>query len=436
MAHRQEFLLPDLGEGLTEATVVEWLVEEGQRVELNDPLVSVETAKAVLELPSPFAGVVLTLVGAAGETVSVGSPLVVIETQAPADAARGSDDSGPAHEVLVGPGPTGDLSVRRRRRRTVGAPPAAGAPPTWGTSTSSPVVRRRAAALGVELSGVKGTGVGGRITRADVEAAGAAKTAHPRAAVEPAGPGVAHHDGTTRVRADPIRRAMAKAMVLAVRGVPHAGTWTSLDAGAALDLVRSVKQESAGGAAMAPVTLLAIIAAAVVQGAREQPILNASWDAGTEEIVFHEHVNLGMATASPKGLIVPNVKMADELALPDLSGAIAALTAKATAGRCTVADMTGGTITISNIGSKADVGPGWPIINPPEAAIIGVGRVKRRPWVVDDQVLPRDVLELSISIDHRLIDGVQSCTFLETVARYVANPALLLYRDAARRPGS
>lgn len=435
MSNYEEFRLPDLGEGLTEATIVEWFVVEGQEVALNDPLLSVETAKAEVELPSPFAGTVVKRSVAEAEIVPVGASLLTIAVTSDAVTADATDERQPAN--LVGSGPTGDLAVRRRRAKPAPGPrpsPTKDPGDARGGSTRSPLVRRLAADLGVELAALSGTGVGGSVTRADVEEAArsgpgdisGAAAGHGSAPVSPLA-------GETRIKADPIRRAMARTMTRSVTEIPHAGTWTSVDVTDALAFIRATRQR-AGDETATPLSLLSLVASAVVQGVAEQPILNASWDSDHEEIVFHGEVNLGIAAASPRGLIVPNLKSAQRLSMHDLAEGLADLLREAAAGRCSVEDLTGGTITISNIGSKANVGPGWPIINPPEGAILGVGRVNRRPWVVDDAVMPRHILELSISIDHRLINGVESCTFLETVANYVASPALLLYVISGRAP--
>jgi 2-oxoisovalerate dehydrogenase E2 component (dihydrolipoyl transacylase) len=439
MASVQRFLMPDIGEGLTEGTVIEWLVTLGQEIALNAPLVVVETAKATVELPSPYAGTVQALLAQENESVPVGAPLVEIadrsaEGTAPAAvghqtsaAATGSDNGQGQAEMLVGSGPHGDLAVRRRRQRAPspqGAPadsttttPAAPASPVRG-ATSNPLVRRLAGELGVDLNGITGSGPAGSVTRGDVLVAADRRSAEPERAIAPP------TDAAQRIHADPIRRRTAQRMVESYREIPHSGTWTTVNVTPALDFIASV---NAGGDPAQRLNLNALIAAAIVRALVEQPILNSSWDAEHDDILIHPNVNLGVATASMRGLVVPNIKHAQRLSLAELSAAIRQLTENARQGRATPADLTGGTATFTNIGAKANVGPGRPIIKPPECVIVAAGRVNRRPWVVEDQLAIADLLELSISIDHRIIDGLEAATFLETIANYVGSPARLLY---------
>ncbi|MDQ1749786.1 MAG: hypothetical protein QOE71_842 [Pseudonocardiales bacterium] len=369
----QRFLMPDLGEGLTEGTVIEWLVSEGDTIELNQPLVVVETAKASVELPSPYSGTVRTLFVAQDQTVDVGTVLVdVVDPNSPDDQehpqTRETDTSSDdGSTMLVGSGPHLDFAVRRRRPR-----PATAAPP-------EPIV----------------------------------------AAAQPESSGYA----TSRIHADSLRRGTAARMVRAMREIPQAGTWTTVNVTPTLQFVQDANAEATPESR---INILTVIAAAMTQALVEQPIMNSSWDSDTDDILLHSDVNLGIATASPRGMLVPNVKRTQTMSLPALGGAIRELVEKARRGECTPADVTRGTATITNIGAKANVGPGVPMLNPPECVILAVGRVNRRPWVVAEQLIIADLLEISFSIDHRIVDGVQPATFLESIANYVGDPSTLV----------
>lgn len=369
----QRFLMPDLGEGLTEGTVIEWLVSEGDTIELNQPLVVVETAKASVELPSPYSGTVRTLFVAQDQTVDVGTVLVdVVDPNSPDDQehpqTRETDTSSDdGSTMLVGSGPHLDFAVRRRRPR-----PEPAAPP-------EPIV----------------------------------------AAAQPESSGYA----TSRIHADSLRRGTAARMVRAMREIPQAGTWTTVNVTPTLQFVQDANAEATPESR---INILTVIAAAMTQALVEQPIMNSSWDSDTDDILLHSDVNLGIATASPRGMLVPNVKRTQTMSLPALGGAIRELVEKARRGECTPADVTRGTATITNIGAKANVGPGVPMLNPPECVILAVGRVNRRPWVVAEQLIIADLLEISFSIDHRIVDGVQPATFLESIANYVGDPSTLV----------
>jgi 2-oxoisovalerate dehydrogenase E2 component (dihydrolipoyl transacylase) len=369
----QRFLMPDLGEGLTEGTVIEWLVSEGDTIELNQPLVVVETAKASVELPSPYSGTVRTLFVAQDQTVDVGTVLVdVADPNSPDDQehpqTRETDTSSDdGSTMLVGSGPHLDFAVRRRRPR-----PAAAASPETIVAAAQP-----------ESSGY----------------------------------------ATSRIHADSLRRGTAARMVRAMREIPQAGTWTTVNVTPTLEFVQDANSRAAPESRM---NILTVIAAAMTRALVEQPIMNSSWDSDTDDILLHSDVNLGIATASPRGMLVPNVKRTQTMSLPALGGAIRELVEKARRGECTPTDVTRGTATITNIGAKANVGAGVPMLNPPECVILAVGRVNRRPWVAAEQLIIADLLEISFSIDHRIVDGVQPATFLESIANYVGDPSTLV----------
>lgn len=446
---REVFLLPDVGEGLVEAEIVGWKVAVGDTVVLNQPLVDVETAKATVELPSPFAGTVVELHHAVGDVVEVHKPLVTIETDASAPAAAATPAATPTAEpiektreaVLVGYGVGDEGSATRTRRRrgapapvvpapVVPAPVAApGAPALAPRST--PPVRLYAKQHGIDLAGVRGTGRDGLITRADVEAllAGAPTLA-------PSRPPVTGPSTTTRfvghdlapwssgpeVERIPVRgvlRSMAEAMTQSAFSAPHAAVWVRLDATRTMELLASLKERPAlAGVRLSP---LAIVAMAVCDAARHFPGVNSSFDADKGEVVVRRVVNLGIAADTPRGLIVPNVKGADRLDLVGMARALNALVDTARAGTTAPNDMLGTTITITNVG-PFNVDAAVPILPPGTGAIVAFGRVAPAPWVVDGEVAVRQVTELAMSFDHRQVDGALASRVLRHVADYLEDP--------------
>ncbi len=443
---REVFLLPDVGEGLVEAEIVGWKVAVGDTVALNQPLVDVETAKATVELPSPFAGTVVELHHAVGDVVEVHKPLVTIETAASAPAAPAAPPAAEPIEktreaVLVGYG-VGDEGAATRTRRRRGAPaPVATAPvapaPVAASGApalaprSTPPVRLYAKQHGIDLAGVRGTGRDGLITRADVEAllAGAPTLA-------PSRPPVTGPSTTTRfvghdlapwssgpeVERIPVRgvlRSMAEAMTQSAFSAPHAAVWVRLDATRTMELLASLKERPAlAGVRLSP---LAIVAMAVCDAARHFPGVNSSFDADKGEVVVRRVVNLGIAADTPRGLIVPNVKGADRLDLVGMARALNALVDTARAGTTAPNDMLGTTITITNVG-PFNVDAAVPILPPGTGAIVAVGRVAPAPWVVDGAVVVRQVTELAMSFDHRQVDGALASRVLRHIADYLEDP--------------
>jgi pyruvate dehydrogenase E2 component (dihydrolipoamide acetyltransferase) len=452
----QEFRLPDLGEGLTEGEILQWLVAVGDEVKLNQPIVEVETAKAAVEVPSPYAGIVTALLHEAGETVDVGMPIIRIETGAGenqpvrddvsdalvptavaenppgAPSAPGSPEPPARTSVLVGYGPRHGAAVRRPRRPVI-EKDGVTEPPVLGRSRESgvavgdraraaaqqgvlakPPVRKLAKDLGVDLTDIQGTGPGGIVTREDVQAASPGIAA----AVAPA-----NAEDEQRIPIKGVRKHTAAAMVASAFTAPHASTYVAVDVTPTMELRSrlSVLPEFAE----VKVSPLLLVARALLNAVRRHPEINASWDEAAQEIVIRRRVNLGIAAATPRGLIVPNIKDAGSLRLPELAAELQGLTSTARDGKTSPADFTGGTITITNVGVFG-VDGGTPILNPGEAAILCVGAISERPWVHDGAVSIRQVCELSLSFDHRMVDGQLGSQFLADVGRQLADPAVLL----------
>jgi 2-oxoisovalerate dehydrogenase E2 component (dihydrolipoyl transacylase) len=428
---RREFTMPDVGEGLTEAEIISWRVQPGDPVAVNQVICEIETAKAAVELPCPYTGTVRELLAQPGVTIDVGTPIIAIETAeaAPAQAAGAKVAEADADEgiaTLVGYGPRPG-SVTRRPRRGSTRPPAAAAPAPapegpgaqrngdgGAAPLAKPPVRKLAKDLGVDLRSLSGSGEGGVITRADVEAAAA-----PAPARAPA-PSVGG------VRREPIR-GVRKATAAAVAGsaftAPHVTEFLAVDVTATMELrdrLRATREY-----AEVKLTALAFVAKAVCLAAKRTPEVNASWDENAGEIVYYDRVQLGIAAATPRGLIVPKVRDADTLSLRELAVALAGLTETARSGKTPPADLVGGTFTITNVGVFG-VDTGTPIINPGESAILAVGAIKPMPWVVDGELAVRTVCQLALSFDHRLIDGEQGSRFLADVGALLTDPGLAL----------
>lgn len=496
MADR-DFLLPDLGEGLTEGEIVSWLVSVGDTVEIDQPVAEVETAKAVVEVPSPFAGVVTVLHGQPGEEVEVGKPLVTIAEDGDAPAAPAADadpaqagaapSGGPGHvsrdaqagdavpspaaevdddggsgNVLVGYG-TGAAGRSRRRRPSAGPAgttgPAAGAPPAapaapapapaaparQGRPLAKPPVRKLAKDLGVDLAAVPGSGPDGIITRDDVRAFTDGAAAAPAPAPVPAG----SDDGTGTARAEEgvvvttpdreplrsappndlveripvkgVRKAIARQMTRSRSEIPEATTWVDVDA---TDLW-ALRQDLNASQDLVKVSPLAIVMRAVVAGLREFPEVNATLDTEANEIVLQHFVNLGFAAQTDAGLMVPVIHRADRLSVLGLAEQLNRLASAARDRSVSPEEMSGGTFTVSNYGSFG-VDGGAAVINHPEAAILGVGRIVDRPWVHKGKVKARKVMQLSIAFDHRICDGGEAAGFLRFVADCVESPTTML----------
>jgi 2-oxoisovalerate dehydrogenase E2 component (dihydrolipoyl transacylase) len=449
MADLKQFLLPDIGEGLTEAEIIKWDVAPGDTVTINQTLVEIETAKAAVELPSPYAGVVTALHVSAGDTVDVGRPIITIDT-APDGAASNNTDATDAtvpngvhgegrEPVLVGYGPKSDGPSRRRSRTgTAVAPdpgwsepepiaaatasPVSSAPPA-GPALAKPPVRLLAKNLGVDLHEVIPTGPNGTVSRVDVEqAANGASAGSTGAGPTRATP---RHgaERETRVPVRGVRRATAAAMVASAFTAPHVTVFQTVDVSAMMALrERIAARREFSGIKVSP---LALVAKAVMIAVAAASELNATWDDAAGEIVIKHYLNLGIAAATPRGLMVPNIKDADGLSLRDLAVALGELTDAARAGTTQPADLVGGTFTITNIGVFG-VDAGTPILNPGESGILAFGAISRRPWVVDEQVVPRWVTTLAVSFDHRIVDGELGSRFLGAVAAILGDPGLAL----------
>ena len=512
---RRQFKLPDVGEGLTEGEILQWFVQVGDHVTTNQTLVEIETAKAAVELPSPYEGEVVELLASVGEMIDVGAPIITIETEpggspsVPAPAAPvepaaqtaqagvaeamggaagvsveepkieagliGGEAPGGRTAVLVGYGPRTTTAKRRPRRavhesgpRATPAPdPAAevlggplgteGVKPTryagvefgrliearespYGGDAvpartisvaeqgdagrvivlAKPPVRKLAKDMGVDLRTVTPTGPGGSITRADVSAA--------------AGPGAVALGGQSRsstareerIPVKGVRRMTAQAMVESAFTAPHVTEFLTVDATRTMDFVEQLKRHpSMQGLKVSP---LLVVAKAVCLAARNTPECNASWsvdETGAQEIVLKGYVNLGIAAATPRGLLVPNLKDADAMSWPEMAAALNQLSATAREGRTAPADMAGGTITITNVGVFG-VDTGTPIINPGQSAILAFGAVRPMPWVVDGQIVPRQICTLALSFDHRIVDGAAGSRFLVDVGRVLEDPLTAL----------
>ncbi|MBW6437196.1 2-oxo acid dehydrogenase subunit E2 [Actinoplanes hulinensis] len=418
------FLLPDLGEGLTEAEIVRWLVAEGDVITVDQPVAEVETAKAVVEVPSPHAGRVTTRHAAEGTTLDVGAPLITVAAPDAADTYREEERAGSGN-VLIGYGtsPT-TASGRRRRPRghdTAAAPAPAGRPATVPVAPTppkrpaaaplvlSPLVRRLARENGVDLSVLHGTGPGGVITRRDVESA----TRTP----EPATPAA----GERRVPLSGFRKAVSAVLTRSRAEIPEATVWVDVDATALWEL-----RERTRGDAGSP-GLMAYVARFVVAGLREYPVFNARLDTERQEIVELPDINLGLAVQTGRGLVVPAVMGAQTMTTTGLDAAIRDVTARARRGESTPAELTAGTFTLNNYGAFRVDGSAA-IINHPQVAMLGLGRIIDRPWVVSGALAVRKIAQLSFVFDHRVCDGGAAAGFMRSVADAIEDPPSALAR--------
>jgi pyruvate/2-oxoglutarate dehydrogenase complex dihydrolipoamide acyltransferase (E2) component len=385
----QTFRLPDLGEGLTEAQLVAWRVEEGATVEVNAPLCDVETAKAVVVIPSPFAGTIQKLHARPGDSVAVGEPLVTITGS---DAAQAEATPG----TLVGYGPGAPESGIRRKARSAPAVAESGA-----DVRAAPFVRQLAKEKGVDLAQVTGTGPAGRITKSDVEAAASSP-----AAAAPAPTTVPATNGERRISVVGIRKAIARQMVRSVSTIPQFTEFAVFDA---TSMMTAREQRKASGRPMTP---LPYFIAAVAKAVRAFPLMNSSWDESRDEIIVKQAINIGIAVNTGQGLLVPVLRGADKLELAAIAEQSAQLIEGARAGTLPPGQMTGGTITVTNVGASGPVETGTPIINPPECCVVAFGAIKPRAMVVDGQVVARSGAWISISVDHRIVDGALATEFL------------------------
>ncbi|SOD63256.1 pyruvate dehydrogenase E2 component (dihydrolipoamide acetyltransferase) [Streptomyces zhaozhouensis] len=475
----REFRMPDVGEGLTEAEILKWLVQPGDAVTDGQVVVEVETAKAAVELPIPYDGLVGEILFPEGSTVEVGTPIITVDTGGGDDASDtgpGGDpepearteagptpaprepetrEKEPAREpVLVGYGVSAASSRRRPRKAAPApaaapeAPPAAAAPPaTNGASLpgrsgvlAKPPVRKLAKDLGVDLAAVPPTGPGNVVTRDDVRAA--AESAAPAAPVAPAAPAFEPLPAAEGERESPavepqslaairerrvpvrgVRKATAQAMVDSAFTAPHVTEFVTVDITRTIRLVERLKSDpDMAGLRVNP---LLLVARALLVGLRRNPEANAAWDEERQEIVYKDYVNLGIAAATPRGLLVPNIKDAHAKTLPELSRALGDLISTAREGKSSPADMRGGTVTITNIGVFG-IDTGTPILNPGESAILAFGAIKDQPWVHKGKIKPRKVTTLALSFDHRLIDGELGSRLLGDVAAVLEHPKKLI----------
>ncbi|WP_225808623.1 dihydrolipoamide acetyltransferase family protein [Streptomyces spinosus] len=454
----REFKMPDVGEGLTEAEILKWYVQPGDTVTDGQVVCEVETAKAAVELPIPYDGVVRELRFPEGTTVDVGTPIIAVAVagaggaapQAPAEQpaaapAAAKDEPKPEgrQPVLVGYG-VATSSTRRRPRKgpevTVPAPAQAvqaelnghgGAVAGKSRPLAKPPVRKLAKDLGVDLAAITPSGPDGVITREDVHAAATPRTAEPAAPVTaapaaPAAPApVASYDTAreTRIPVKGVRKATAQAMVGSAFTAPHVTEFVTVDVTRTMKLVEELKQDKEmQGLRVNP---LLLIAKALLVAIKRNPDINASWDEANQEIVRKHYVNLGIAAATPRGLIVPNIKDAQDKTLPQLAQALGELVSTAREGKTFPAAMQGGTVTITNVGVFG-VDTGTPILNPGESAILAVGAIKLQPWVHKGKVKPRQVTTLALSFDHRLVDGELGSKVLADVAAILEQPKRLI----------
>jgi pyruvate dehydrogenase E2 component (dihydrolipoamide acetyltransferase) len=442
------FPLPDVGEGLTEAEIVSWKVKPGDIVKVNQIVVEIETAKSLVELPCPFAGTVAELFYKEGDTVEVGKPIisVTVADGAVTSAVAVAEQAVSAHQAvadtaasvsaeekqpnLVGYGVAHSVGGTRRRKGAAVAPattaiPVVEEPATRGaivTPTSDdkviakPPVRKLAKDLNVDLTQVTGTGPAGEITREDV-VGGASQAKVFRNLTTPAPPS----EREERIPVKGVRKAIANAMVSSAFTAPHVSIFVDVDATRTMEYVKRLKAST--DFAGVKVTPLLIMAKAMIWAIRRNPMVNSTFTA--EEIIVHNFVNFGIAAATPRGLIVPNIKDADKMSMLELAMAIEQLAATAREGKTTPADMKDGTITITNIGVFG-VDTGTPILNPGEVAIVALGSIRPKPWVVNNEIQVRQVTTIGATFDHRVVDGDVASRFVQDVASVIEEPALLL----------
>ncbi|WP_433500781.1 dihydrolipoamide acetyltransferase family protein [Sphaerimonospora sp. CA-214678] len=431
-AAEQTFVLPDLGEGLTEAEIVRWLVAVGDEISIDQPIAEVETAKAMVEVPSPYAGIVLTLHAAEGQTLDVGKPLITVgagrDGAAHPDAERyREEEQAGSGNVLIGYGTSGHGASGRRRRPRKTAPPGKSTGKSTGKPTDkptapggpvpvlSPLVRKLARDNGVDLTRVTASGAGGLITRADVERAiGARSSSRPPAAIAAR--------GERRTPLTGFRKAVSAALSRSRAEIPEATVWVDVDATALWSLRESARTPADPGPG-----LLAYIARFVVAGLREYPVLNASVDTERNEIVEYDQINLGIAVQGERGLVVPAVFDAGALTTYQFDRAIRDVTRRARAGKVSTEELAAGTFTLNNYGGFRVDGSAA-IINHPQVAILGFGRIIDRPWVVDGEIAVRKITQMSFVFDHRVCDGGTAAGFMRFVADAIENPASAIAR--------
>jgi 2-oxoisovalerate dehydrogenase E2 component (dihydrolipoyl transacylase) len=457
MGELKQFKLPDVGEGLTEADIIKWHVQPGDTVEVNQTILEIETAKAVVELPCPYEGTVTELLVSEGTTVDVGVPIITVDvggeapavpnevTEPPAESAQepgmaGSvapkvDPTAPEQKrvpVLVGYGVKPGTTTRRPRKKSPAAPavrPApAAAPAPAATPAATPAngggarvavlakppVRKLAKDLGVDLTTITGTGPQGSITRDDIQQAASAPT---RAAAVPGG------EREERIPIRGVRKHTAAAMVQSAFTAPHVTEWLQIDVTETMNAVRRLRDlPDFEGVKVSP---LLLVAKALLLAARRHPMINSAWDEAAQEIVVKHYVNLGIAAATDRGLVVPKVRDAQALSLPDLARALGELAATARAGKSTPQDLADGTMTITNVGVFG-VDAGTPILTPGESAILAFGQIRDIPWVHEGEIKIRKVTTLALSFDHRIVDGELGSAVLRDVGAMLEDPMRML----------
>ncbi|MFD4557463.1 dihydrolipoamide acetyltransferase family protein [Streptomyces sp. NPDC058469] len=452
----REFKMPDVGEGLTEAEILKWYVQPGDTVTDGQVVCEVETAKAAVELPIPYDGVVRELRFPEGTTVDVGTSIIAVDVAggAPAEAPVEAATETPAEEakppartpVLVGYGVSTSATKRRPRKGAeIPAQEASSAAmvavaavqaelngQATGTAAvrsrplAKPPVRKLAKDLGVDLATVTPSGPDGVITREDVHAAVAPAPVQAPKPVAPSAPS-ATYDTTreTRIPVKGVRKATAAAMVGSAFTAPHVTEFVTVDVTRTMKLVEELKRSDKYGMQGLRVNPLLLIAKALLVAVKRNPDINASWDEAAQEIVLKHYVNLGIAAATPRGLIVPNIKDAHAKTLPQLAESLGELVSTAREGKTSPAAMQGGTVTITNVGVFG-IDTGTPILNPGESAILAMGTIKLQPWVHKGKVKPRQVTTLALSFDHRLVDGELGSKVLADVAAILEQPKRLI----------
>ena len=453
MGELKQFKLPDVGEGLTEADIIKWHVRPGDTVEVNQTILEIETAKAVVELPCPFEGTVTELLVNEGTTVDVGVPIITVDVggeAVPADVTANTvttpppagaqepgmagsiapkvDPTAPQQQkrvpVLVGYGVKPGSTTRRPRRSSspspAPAPASAPSSPNGGARVAvlaKPPVRKLAKDLGVDLATITGTGPQGSITRDDIHQAASAPTPLAPAPVRRAG------EREERIPIRGVRKHTAAAMVQSAFTAPHVTEWLQVDVTETMAAAKRLRDlPDFEGVKVSP---LVLVAKALLIAARRHPMINASWDEQAQEIVVKHYVNLGIAAATERGLIVPKIKEAQDLSLPDLARALAELAATARAGRSTPQDLSDGTMTITNVGVFG-VDAGTPILTPGESAILAFGQVRDMPWVHEGEIKIRKVTTLALSFDHRIVDGELGSAVLRDLGAMLEDPMRML----------
>ena len=474
MAQTAYFDLPDVGEGLTEAEIVSWKVAVGDTVSVNQIIVEIETAKSLVELPCPFAGTVVELLAPEGATVEVGKPIIGVSVegfttamsaghapaanssmhsavaanannavvteaiQTVADTAATATTEDKPQPNLVGYGAVGQAASRRRpgAGANIGAAAIAAAPvahaapaavttpatdliatvPNEDTVLAKPPIRKLAKDLKVDITKVRATGLAGEVTREDVTAAATQASVFKNLSTP-----APSSEREERIPVKGVRKAIANAMVTSAFTAPHVSIFVDVDATRTMEYVRRLK--ASADFAGVKVTPLLIMAKAMIWAVRRNPMVNSSWT--DTEIIVRNYVNFGIAAATPRGLIVPNIKDADQMSMLELAKAIEQLALTAREGKTTPAEMQNGTITLTNIGVFG-VDTGTPILNPGECGIVALGSIRPKPWVVDNEILVRQVTTIGATFDHRVVDGDVASRFVQDVASVIEEPALLL----------